>query len=146
MPRPAIPTSVEWLRGNPGHHALPAGDEPRPAILVALGDPPEYLGEYGSAEWQRLGPLLIEQGLLTEADLLPFASYCLQAELLVTSANSIQEHGMTVPGRAAIRSAIRRSLCSSRPALRSVDSRPTLVSIQPAGRGCRSQWPTTCRR
>lgn len=96
---PPLPTSIRRLRGNPGKQPLPKpGEEPEPAALVALGDPPEFIGEHGAREWRRVGPVLIELGLLTEADLAAFTTYCAQLQILVTSMLDIQARGMTIQG------------------------------------------------
>src|SRR5690349_2633047 len=80
----AVPTEVKKLMGNPGKRALPkAGEEAEPELVVILPDPPDWLGEYGVKEWHRVGPELVKNKLLTQADMLTFAAYCANVDMLV---------------------------------------------------------------
>ena len=94
------PTALKRLDGNPGKRPLPEpGQEAEPEKLVALGEPPEMLGEYGCAEWTRVGPILIDLGLLTSADLVTFTSYCMTVQTLIEARKDIAENGMTIEGK-----------------------------------------------
>ena len=96
-PHHPIPTAIKELRGNPGKRALNDA-EPEPDKLMKLPEPPSYIGEYGAREWNRVGPILIKLGLLTEADMQVFEAYCLNVQLMVDARNEIEEKGMLVTG------------------------------------------------
>jgi len=90
---------MKRLQGNPGKRKLPAdGEEATPDVLFELPEPPEWLGEYGVKEWRRVGPHLVKHKLLTEADVLMFASYCANVHMLVESVMDIKEHGHVIIG------------------------------------------------
>lgn len=102
--RPAKPMALKQLDGTRTHRAdrpdQPApGEEPQTRELVELGEPPKFLGEYGEDEWYRVGPLLIEARLLTEADLAAFATYCMTLNVLIESKKAIDRDGMTIEGK-----------------------------------------------
>jgi len=91
---------MKRLRGNPGKRALPGpGEEPSPDLMIALGEPPAFLKDAGRAEWHRIGPQLISLGLLTEADMLMFVTYCMNVDMLIESWEDICANGYTVAGR-----------------------------------------------
>lgn len=95
-PRP-LPTAIHEMRGNPSKRPLNKS-EPKPAPVFILPEPPEHLGDYGMKEWSRVGPILMQNNLLTEADLSIFEAYCMNVQILVISAQSIDEDGLTVRG------------------------------------------------
>lgn len=113
-----LPTAIKELRGNPGKRPL-NDREPKPGQLVAIGDPPEFLGEYGQAEWHRVGPVLIALGLLTEADLMTFVNYCMNVDILMMAQRDIETHGMTIYGaRGTVKNPALTSFASASNALR----------------------------
>jgi P27 family predicted phage terminase small subunit len=73
-PRPT-PTHLKLLRGNPGHQKLNKG-EPQPAQPPEPPEAPEFLTSYARDEWHRLAGELFRLKLLTVADIMPFAAYC----------------------------------------------------------------------
>lgn len=117
-----VPTKIKRLKGNPGMRPLPKpGEEPEPAELVALGDPPDFLGSFGTKEWYRVGPVLIQLGLLTEADLMIFVAYCLNVNILVESQLDIDKNGMTIEGsRGPVRNPALATFAAATTALRSL--------------------------
>ena len=56
--------------------------EPKPT--AKLPDRPRWLTGEARKEWERLGPLLAEKGLLTEWDRALFCTYCLEWKAYVT--------------------------------------------------------------
>ncbi len=97
-PKP-IPTEVKKIMGNPGKRRLPKpGEEPEPAHVTALPDPPDWLGEYGKREWLRCGPSLMDMRLLTETDLIAFSAYCANVDLMIDSKIEIEKNGPTILG------------------------------------------------
>ena len=72
---PPIPTRLKVLRGNPGHAKLNQ-PEPQPDRGEACPETFPWLDVYAQEEWNRTAPGLWHLGLLTIADIGPFASYC----------------------------------------------------------------------
>lgn len=72
---PRKPTALKLIEGNPGKKALPS-NEPSPAKLPTLPNPPRRFGKEAKAEWRRSGPVLFRAGLLTAADMPMFEAYC----------------------------------------------------------------------
>jgi P27 family predicted phage terminase small subunit len=86
--------------GNPGKRKLPKlGEEPSPELVETLPPAPEWLGEFGTKEWERVGPVLVAQRLLTDADLLIFGAYCANVDLMIESMLDIQKNGTTIRGQ-----------------------------------------------
>lgn len=111
------PTAVKRLTGNPGKRPLPAeGEEPDPGTLDALPEPPDWLQEleYGRREWYSRGPTLLTMGLLTPADEMSFALYCLQVDICIKASQDIQKNGQTIRGaRGEVRNPALASLASA---------------------------------
>lgn len=76
MPRPRKPTPLKVVAGTDRpDRADPAGVD-LPSI-DSLPPPPDWLvNAHAGTEYQRLGPLLVNNGLLTEAGLMTFVHYC----------------------------------------------------------------------
>jgi P27 family predicted phage terminase small subunit len=129
-----IPTEIKRLRGNPGKRPLPhPGEEPEPERVETLPDPPDWVGEYGIKEWERVGPVLIEQRLLTEADLMAFAAYCANVHLMIVSMGDIEKNGTTVLGaRGEVRNP---ALASFAQAVTSLRALATEFGMTPSSRG-----------
>ena len=51
----------------------PVGTTPDGSIPAA----PEYFGEHARAEWQRIMPLIIERGVINDADMGSVENYCI---------------------------------------------------------------------
>src|SRR5674476_634124 len=97
--RRPTPTATKRLTGNPGKRALPKpGQEPDPAVVEELPLPPQWLGKHGVEEWYRVGPILIDQHLLTVADLFTFATFCANVDILITAVEEIESEGMVILG------------------------------------------------
>lgn len=71
--RPAKPTALKELAGNPGKRALNK-DEPKPAQRKPSC--PKHLTGEARREWNRMAKQLFELGLLTEVDRAALAGYC----------------------------------------------------------------------
>lgn len=94
------PLSVEdkELRGNPGKTNLHKDTAPKLELLFELPPAPEYLGEYGTREWNRTGPKLVAAKMLMESDMPAFEAYCLNIELMIQARLDIKDNGMTIIG------------------------------------------------
>lgn len=118
--RKAKPTEVHKLNGNPGQRKNldKAVDGTH---MTELPPPPDWLGKYGAKEWYRSGPELMKMRLLTEADLMVFATYCQNVHIMVESAVDIEENGMTIIGaRGTTRNPALASFAAATTALRAL--------------------------
>ena len=71
--RKPLPTNFKVINGNPGKRPL---NKDEPQFVNVLPDPPDFLTEKALAEWNRMGPKLVESGVVTEGDMAIFAAYC----------------------------------------------------------------------
>jgi P27 family predicted phage terminase small subunit len=93
--RKAVPTELKLLRGNPGKRPI-SPDEPTPAAVLETHAPPEWLDDAAKAEWRRVAPILVRNGLLTEMDLDALTAYC-HAWCVWKDANAkIRQFGMVI--------------------------------------------------
>jgi P27 family predicted phage terminase small subunit len=108
--------------GNPGKRALPKeSEEVAPEIVNELPPPPDWMGDYGVKEWERVGPVLVELRLLSAADLLAFAAYCANVDLMIESMIDIQKNGTTIMGaRGEVRNPALASFAQAVTALRAL--------------------------
>jgi len=67
------PTALKKLEGNPGKRPLNE-NEPKPKI--AISGCPDWLDNEAKEEWERMGSILQNMGILTEIDTTAFAGYC----------------------------------------------------------------------
>ena len=75
--RPPKPTALKLLQGNPGRRPLPKGEPMPPAGC----EKPPSLTKRAAVLWDRLAPLYIAQGVLTQMDQSAFGTLCeLQVE------------------------------------------------------------------
>lgn len=72
--RPAIPTVLKELAGNPGHRPLPEFEASTPKI--AFAPTPKGLNKEAKRCWNHIVPMLGAIGLLTEGDLVLIERYC----------------------------------------------------------------------
>ena len=82
------PTKIKMLRGNPGLRPLNP-HEPQPP--VGMPDKPATLDAEASAEWDRMGPLLVRLGVLTISDGPAFIAYCTLVGRLATLRQQIAD-------------------------------------------------------
>jgi P27 family predicted phage terminase small subunit len=124
MPAGRKPTATaqKRLNGNPGKRAL-NHDEPAPKIFNKLPTPPDWLGEYAVAEWKRAGKILLELGLLADADLMLFAAYCQNVHMLIVASINVKQNGFTIAGaRGEVKNPAVSSFQTATTALRSLAS------------------------
>lgn len=97
------------------------GEEPEPDLIQNLPAAPEWLGEYGAREWERVGPILIKLRLLSESELLTFGAYCAAVDLMVESKLDIKKNGTTIRGaRGEVRNPALASFAQAVTALRAL--------------------------
>lgn len=78
MGRRALPASVHQMRGNPSKLSVEqmAAGETAPRIPYEIPDCPRHLDKEARLEWDRITPLLVIGGLLTQYDRAVCAAYC----------------------------------------------------------------------
>lgn len=91
--RKPTPTRMRILRGNPGRRPLNAR-EPSPVVVVP--EPPTHLAAEALEEWQRIAPLLVEEGLLTNLDRAGLAAYCVAYGRWVEAEEHVRKLGVLV--------------------------------------------------
>ena len=69
------PTNILRFTGNPGKRPLNRR-EPQPVKPRRAPPAPAILGEKGKVEWRRMCKILLQMGLLSEADLTVLMAYC----------------------------------------------------------------------
>ena len=84
------PTAIKELEGNPGKRPLNA-HEPRPERKAPAC--PKWLEPEAKKEWRRLAKKLEQLGVLTEADMSVFASYCQAYARWKEAEEFITQHG-----------------------------------------------------
>ena len=67
------PTALKKLEGNPGKRPLNLMEPVPPVVELRC---PKHLLPEAKREWKRLAPILMQMGLLTAADAVPFEAYC----------------------------------------------------------------------
>lgn len=92
-----MPTALKILRGNPGKRALPT-DEPEPVVVEDTRPPPEWLDDAAKREWERVAPMLIRNGLLTEMDVDALTAYCQAYSTWKEASQKIKLFGMVIKG------------------------------------------------
>ena len=91
--RKPTPTAIKELEGNPGKRPLNR-NEPRPAKKAPAC--PKWLEPEAKKEWRRLAKSLEQMGVLTEADMASFASYCQAYARWKEAEEFITQHGTIV--------------------------------------------------
>ncbi|MBR5010719.1 MAG: phage terminase small subunit P27 family [Clostridia bacterium] len=84
------PTALKKLEGNPGKRPLNELEPVPPNVSIHC---PQYLLPDARREWKRLAPVLIQMGLLTAADVIPFAAYCTAFARWKEAEEEITKHG-----------------------------------------------------
>lgn len=97
--RPRLPTRVLEMRGTrrPDRHGT-TDEEPQFEELVALPPAPGFFDDVAKMEWERIGPELIAQKLLTPVDLAAFTGYCLNVARVVAAERDVRVNGLTMRG------------------------------------------------
>ena len=86
------PTAIKKLEGNPGCRPLNIA-EPKPT-----GSPvcPDWLEDEAKAEWERMGKILEDMGVLTEVDTMAFAGYCQAYARWKEAEEFLSQHGSII--------------------------------------------------
>lgn len=90
------PDAIKELEGNPGKS--PMTGHAKAAPLTDVPEPPEWLGEYGVKEWERVAPTLVNMRILADADVLMLAVYCQNVHIMVEAAIDLANQGNVVMG------------------------------------------------
>ena len=86
------PTAIKLLEGNPGCRPLNR-TEPKPTGVPVC---PDWLEEEAKAEWERMGGILADMGVLTEVDTMTFAGYCQAYARWKEAEEFISQHGSII--------------------------------------------------
>ena len=89
--RPARPTSIKILDGNPGKRRI----KPEPQPQRGAPPCPAWLDVEAKREWRRVTPELDRLGLLTVVDRASLAAYCQAASRVMQAERVITDKGMT---------------------------------------------------
>jgi len=92
--RPKKPTALRAIEGNRSKRPLPE-NEPKPAPVVDVPEPPSWLNRYAKREWRERAPELVKVGLLTKADVASFTMLCQAYGKWEEHERYIKKHGDT---------------------------------------------------
>jgi P27 family predicted phage terminase small subunit len=92
--RPAVPTQLKILRGNPGKRTSKTGEPAPPESGVEM---PEYLGPVARARWSVMLPILQGVRVMTRADVEALARYCDTYEWWLATRAKLRADGDTYP-------------------------------------------------
>ena len=84
------PTALKKLEGNPGRRPLNRMEPMPPVVQLKC---PNHLLPEAKKEWKRLAPVLMDLGLLTAADAVPFEGYCTAYARWLEAQDEINKHG-----------------------------------------------------
>jgi P27 family predicted phage terminase small subunit len=94
MARPRTSTATKSIKGT-----TRPGRETKGTIAEALSEvpqPPAHLGASATAEWNRLAPVLVSLGVLSQADLRCLELLCETLATATDAAALVREEGMTI--------------------------------------------------
>ena len=92
--RPAVPTQLKILRGNPGKRRIKAEEPVPPSDGIEM---PAYLGEVAQRRWSVMLPLLQAVRVMTRADIEALARYCDTYEWWLATRAKLKADGDTYP-------------------------------------------------
>ncbi|MFV2949622.1 phage terminase small subunit P27 family [Pseudomonas japonica] len=95
MGRPAKPTALKVLQGNPGKRKLNKS-APAPTPLAEVPAPPEWLGEWAIEMWETIAPWLTQTGIMTRTDTHNLAVFCAAYDRWRQAEVEVAEAGITV--------------------------------------------------
>ena len=84
------PTALKKLEGNPGKRPLNEMEPVPPTVSLKC---PRHMLPEAQKEWKRLAPILMNMGLLTAADAVPFEGYCTAYARWREAQDEITRHG-----------------------------------------------------
>lgn len=101
MGRPAKPTALKLLQGNPGKRKL-SKNAPAPAPLEVTPDPPDFLGEWASEMWRAIAPWLTQTGIMTRTDTHNLAAFCAAYDRWRQAEEEVARVGITVTDKKGV--------------------------------------------
>jgi P27 family predicted phage terminase small subunit len=90
--RPAKPTAIKLLEGNPGQRRI----KPEPQPTRGIPPCPAWLDPEAKREWRRVTPELDRLGVLTVVDRAALAAYCQAASRVMQAERALTDGGLTV--------------------------------------------------
>ena len=92
--RRPTPTALKILRGNPGKRRIPAEPEQEPPADGFAEPPPELRGDARArAEWNRVAPILVNAGIVSEADRSTLTALCLEWSTYLEARHQLRTKG-----------------------------------------------------
>ncbi len=88
----ARPTELTRLLGNPGHRVLNKNEMQPDRVAPEI---PSWLDPEALAEWERVTPVLLQLGVLTEIDRTALSAYCMAYSRWVQCEEIISAKGLT---------------------------------------------------
>ena len=92
---PKTPTKLKILRGNPGGKKLNAAEPEPPADKIV---PPPWLAGASLDRWNEIVPMLVQLGVMTNADIGTIARYCVAHELYLVYLAEVRAGGDRITG------------------------------------------------
>ena len=89
--RPAKPTAVKLLEGNPGQRRI----KPEPQPARGVPSCPAWLDPDAKREWRRVTPELDRLGVLTLIDRAALSAYCQAAARVMQAERVLTDKGLT---------------------------------------------------
>ena len=91
MPNPPKPNKTKVIQGTFRKYRAPK-NEPDPAPVLTLPNPPTVMPKHGKRLWKKLGLELLDKGLLTVVDLPAFEMCCFTYGLYREAAEVVFKH------------------------------------------------------
>lgn len=89
------PTALRLIEGNRGKEKINRA-EPKPRKRIP--DCPPHLDKIARAEWERLSPILLHMGVLSEADYMSLAALCQSYSIWVQASGDLARDGLLAMG------------------------------------------------
>jgi len=91
--RKPLPSKLKQLKGT-ARVDRDNPDEPKPK--AAIPSCPPFLNEPAKAEWERITPILLENGLLTGLDRAALSGYCTAWGVWVDAETELEKQGLVI--------------------------------------------------
>lgn len=101
MGRPAKPTALKMLQGNPGKRKLNK-EGPAPEPLTEVPAVPGWLGEWGAEAWEMAAPWLTKTGIMTRTDTHNLAAFCAAYQRWRDAESEVTTRGVTVTDKKGV--------------------------------------------
>jgi len=86
-----MPTAIKIIRGNPGKRSL---NKREPQIEIKAPECPAHLDDMARVEWDRMVPILLGMGVLTEADYMALGTLCQAFSTMAKAQDQLNKTGI----------------------------------------------------